>query len=66
MAYDDIFIHFNDQITGIANKKYDANKINFECLKESIDHFESKHGRFSDYGLGKIKFLARACELVSA
>jgi len=35
-------------------------------LKESIDYYESKHGRFSDYGLKYISHFARACEIESS
>ena len=45
--------------------KYDAKKINFDCLKEVIDSFEAQKGRFTDFGFGKIKFIARACEIAS-
>ena len=46
-------------------EKYDAKNINFECLKEVIDTFETQKGRFADYGFGKIKYIARACEIAS-
>jgi hypothetical protein len=46
-------------------EKYDAKNINFECLKEVIDTFETQKGRFTDYGFGKIKYIARACEIAS-
>lgn len=44
-------------------KKYDAKNINFDCLKEVIDSFEAQKGRFTDFGFGKIKYIARACEI---
>lgn len=58
--YDSIFnsLGKNLSVTGI----YDASIINFECLRTTIDTFETKCGKFSDYGLGFIKFLAEACE----
>jgi hypothetical protein len=46
-------------------EEYDAKKINFECLKEVIDSFEAQKGRFTDYGFGKIKYIARACEIAT-
>ena len=46
-------------------EKYDAKNINFDCLKEVIDSFEAQKGRFTDYGFGKIKYIARACEIAS-
>lgn len=47
-----------------VNGAYDAYNINFECLKTSIDAFEAKYERFSDYGLGYIKYIAHACETI--
>jgi hypothetical protein len=45
--------------------KYDPKKIDFDCLKEVIDTFEAQKGRFTDYGFGYIKYIARACEISS-
>lgn len=60
--YDGIFNEFD---TSFGNQlsviKYDAKNIRFDCLKEVIDNFEVKKGRFTDYGFGYIKFIARAC-----
>jgi hypothetical protein len=47
----------------IEAKLYDPSNIQFDCLKDSIDHYESKHGKFSDYGLKYIAYFARACEI---
>ena len=63
-SYQNFFNSFLIDIIGI-NKKYDAYNINFECLKQSIDYFESKQGKFSDFGLMYISKLARACEIIS-
>jgi hypothetical protein len=62
--YDRIFQHFESFFeNGVFAHKYDAKNINFDCLKESIDTFEGKHGRLSDYGLKYIAHFARACEV---
>lgn len=54
----------NNQFEGkLQFPKYDPANIQFDCLKATIDSFEAKHGRFSDYGFSYIKFLARACEI---
>jgi len=58
--YDQIFTNFADKLK--VNGNYNAKEINFECLRNSIDNYEAKCGKFSDYGLGKIKFIAHACE----
>lgn len=63
-VYDRIFEQFESFFEkGVFAQKYDAKSINFDCLKESIDTFEGKHGRLSDYGLKYIAHLARACEV---
>lgn len=41
---------------------YRPELLDFACLRGSVEAFESKCGRFSDYGLGYIKYLAQACE----
>lgn len=62
--YDRIFEKFESFFEkGVFTQKYDAKNINFDCLKESIDTFEGKHGRLSDYGLKYIAHFARACEV---
>ena len=62
--YDRIFAKFSKYFSGkIEAKPYDPSNIHFECLKESIDHYESKHGKLSDYGLKYIAYFARACEI---
>jgi hypothetical protein len=48
------------------NGNYNAEKINFECLRTTIDSYESKCGKFSDYGLSFIKYFAQGCESLSA
>jgi hypothetical protein len=35
---------------------------NFECLKQSIDTYESACGKLSDYDLQYVKYLVQACE----
>ncbi len=62
--YDIIFGKFSKFFgQQIEAKSYDATNIQYECLKESIDHFESIHGKLSDYGLKYIAHFARACEI---
>jgi len=57
-----------DSTFNILNKKlsltgvYDSANINFECLRETIDSYEQKCGKFSDYGLSFVKHFAEACE----
>jgi hypothetical protein len=58
--YDSIFNSLGKSLS--VTGTYDASIINFECLRTTIDTFEEKCGKFSDYGLGFIKFLAEACE----
>ena len=60
--YESIFRKFNEKVR--VSGEYDPKKINFECLKTSIDHFEAKCETFSDFGLGFIKYFAHACETV--
>ena len=54
---------FNNQL---SSQKYDAYNIQFDCLKEVIDHFEAKNGRTSDFGFYYMKYFARACEITTA
>lgn len=62
--YDIIFERFELIFgRGILQTPYDPKNIQYDCLKESIDHFEGKHGKLSDYGLKYIAYFARACEL---
>ncbi len=49
----------------MTNKKYDPKNIQFDCLKESIDQFEARNGRTSDYGFIYMQYIARACEIAS-
>ena len=58
--YEHIFKSFSEKLN--VSGKYDVKKINFECLKASVDHFEAKCERFSDFGLGFIKYFSHACE----
>lgn len=61
-----------DNIFGVLSKKlnidgnYNAEKINFVCLRTTIDSYESKCGKLSDYGLGYIKYFAQGCEKYAA
>ena len=58
--YEQIFRRFSEKLK--VSGEYDVKKINFECLKTSVDHFEAKCERFSDFGLGFIKYFSHACE----
>lgn len=61
-SYELVFEEFNSLFNNeLILKDYDATNIQYDCLKESIDYFESKNGRLSDYGLTYIKYIARAC-----
>ena len=59
--YDRIFADFSRQmgVSGI----YDPYSINYDCLRAGVETFEKRCGLFSDYGLGKIKYIAQACEI---
>lgn len=60
--YDHLFLSLNEKFNGqLTLQKYDAYNIQFDCLKEVIEHFEAKNGRTSDYGFYYIKYFARAC-----
>lgn len=64
--YDQLFARFDDEFgVNLSIQKYDAYNINFDCLKEVIDHFEAKNGRTSDFGFYYMKYIARACEIAS-
>jgi len=58
--YDNLFNVFSKKLN--VDGQYDAGNINFDCLRASIDGFEGRYGRFTDYGFGFIKFIAKACE----
>ena len=45
--------------------KYEAEKINFDCLRPAMEAYENKCGRLSDYGLIYVKYFAEACETMS-
>ena len=65
--YDRIFEHLNYSFNSqLSDREYDAKNIQFDCLKETIDHFEVKNGRTSDYGFIYMKYLVKACESSSA
>ena len=36
--------------------------VDNECLREKIKEFESKNGKFTDYGLQYVKYLAFDCK----
>lgn len=40
---------------------YNPDKLNFDCLRQTIDNYEQKCGKFSDYGLQYVKTFAEAC-----
>ena len=61
-TYDSIFKHFSATLH--VSGEYDAHNINTECLKTTIDTFEAKYERFTDYGLGKLKYIAHACQTI--
>lgn len=62
--FDHIFTHVQEEFHLTGN--YNPYNINHECLRETMEIFQQKCGRFSDYGLFYVKFLAEACESVSS
>ena len=58
--FEAIFSRFSTELS--VSGHYDPKIIDFECLKPSVNGFEDKCGKFTDYGLGFIKYLAHACE----
>jgi legumain len=60
--FEGIFKKFSETLK--VSGAYDAHNINFDCLKTSVDGFEAKCGKFTDFGLGFIKYLAHACETI--
>lgn len=62
--FDDIFAHVQQEFQLSGN--YDPHNINHDCLRETISYFEHKCGRLSDYALIYVKYLAQACENLSA
>lgn len=61
--FDDIFSHVHTELKLSGN--YNPYSINFDCLRETMDFFEQKCGRLSDYGLYYVKYFAEACENIS-
>lgn len=61
--FDDIFSHVQQDLQLKGN--YDPYNINHDCLRETMSYFEEKCGRFSDYALIYVKYLAEACESIS-
>ena len=57
--YERIYDKFSKEMN--VSGSYDSYNIHFDCLRASIDSFEAKCGKFSDYGLGFIKYIAHAC-----
>jgi len=39
---------------------------NFDCLRTTMDTYESSCGRFTDYSLKYVKYLVKACENVNS
>ena len=60
--YESIFKKFVEKLH--LKGEHDVTKINFECLKASVDHFEAKCEKFTDFGLGFIKHFSHACETI--
>jgi hypothetical protein len=40
---------------------HEVENINFDCLKNVVESYEEKCGKFSDYGLKFVRNFARAC-----
>ena len=62
--YDRTFKDFSTTLG--VNGDYNPSEIHFDCLRAGVEAFESQCEPFSDYGLGKIKYIADACEEHSA
>ena len=58
--FDTVFKRVEESL-GVSGQ-YDAYNINFDCLRATVDGYETKCGKFTDYGLDYIKYLAHACE----
>jgi hypothetical protein len=44
--------------------KYEAEQINFDCLRPTMEAYEKQCGRLSDYGLIYVKYFAEACAIL--
>lgn len=57
---DNIFYAIKTQLN--LTGQYSPQDINFHCLKESIDYFESRCGKMSEYAYQYVRFFAENCE----
>lgn len=57
---DAIFTDF-DNLLGLNNAT-PATPTNFECLRDVMETYEAECGKFSEYGLKKIRSMVNACE----
>ena len=58
--FDTIFAKIASKLS--LTGEYNADKLNFDCLRKVMDASESRCGRLSDYGLIYVKYFAQACE----
>lgn len=42
--------------------EYDVQNIKFDCLRRTMDGYERKCAKLSDYGLQYVKYFAEACQ----
>jgi len=59
-SFDMFFSEFQNKLS--FSEVYNSEKINFECLRASIDTYESRCQKFTDYGMIYMKNFASACE----
>ena len=60
-----MFVSLVERVTGAADAsllKFKHLPRDFDCLKASVNAFENKCGRMSDYALKYVKVLANLCE----
>jgi legumain len=57
---DAAFSKFDTKLT--LNGNYDGENINFGCLRSTVDTYEQKCGKLSDYGLQFVRNFAEACQ----
>ena len=59
-SFDTFFDHFSFKFPN-GQSMFDANNINFDCLRATIDTYESRCQKFTDYGMTYMTRFAEAC-----
>lgn len=62
--------HIFETIAGEELKNNEAHGTfplprNFDCLRNTISHYETHCGRLEDYSLKYVKYLVKACETLT-